>query len=620
MNTAFLNKVKQTILDHLEDEKFSINDLASEIGFSKSQIWRKVKASTGKTTNEFIREIRLNEAAKLIEQDQYTASEIAYRVGFNSPSYFNKCFHDHFGVTPGDYKELKEETSEIEDTTQETKNISQSRFLKIALASIFIIAIGTLGYLLVDKPESKHTSIVVLPFLDLSENKDHDYLVDGITEQITLELSKRNDLRVISRTSAMRYKDENKLSSDIAKELGVEYLLEGSVFHGTDSIRVNVQLIEPLPKEKNIWQNSYTQKLESILNLVKGISTEIAEEINIDVAPEVAKQVEYAINPKALELYLKGRYLWNQKNLKSVKKSIEYLEESIKLDSNYAPTYVILAEDYILMNKFIRNNEEKLIHRNKSRKAINKALELDNNLADAYITKGNIIGKFDWEWDDMKKMLTKGLQIDPNNSYGHMLLSKYYIINNDYDQAIEESLLAEKLDPLNPRNACFVAENYFLAGDYKRSLKQYEKVFEMFPNYAFAWEGVGHVQFFLKQKETAKTSWGKFLKAMGNDYMADLYSNESFENSINLWLKGATKGEELYCSNPPVIAQAHMFVDKKEKALKYLEIAYKYRNEDLPIFLLGPHFYKLYNKPRFKDLVKNTGVILPDIKIEYEIK
>ncbi|NOQ92811.1 MAG: helix-turn-helix domain-containing protein [Flavobacteriaceae bacterium] len=632
MEKVFIEKVKQIILNHLEDEKFGIDNLASEIGFSKSQIWRKIKTLTGKTTNEFIREIRLKEAAKLIQKGDYTASEIAYRVGFNSPSYFNKCFHDHFGITPGDYKG---ETL-LGKIIQEPAKQKHSKLFKVSIFSTLIIAIVVISYLMIDKP--KHSSIAVLPFLDLSEHKDQDYLSDGITEQITLELSKINALRVISRTSAMSFKDKNILSSVIAKELNVDYLLEGSVLYSSDSIRVIVQLIEPFPEEKHIWQNSYNQKFENILDLVRGISSEIALEINTLITPEEIEQVEYIVNPKAYELYLKGlhswnqeepeayelylrgRHLWNQKNTESVKKSVEYLEESINIDPTYAPAYVTLAEDYILLNKFIRNNEEKLIQRKKCREAIDKALELDDNLAEAYITKGNMIGKFDWDWDKMKKMVDKGLKLDPNNSYGHILLSKYYLIKNNFNKAIEEALLAEKLDPINPRNGCFVAENYFLANDYKRSIEQYKKVFELFPNDAFAWEGIGHVQYFSGQKEEAQASWKKFHTIMRNDYMASVYANSTFDDSINYWLEGATKGEELYCSNPPVIAQAHMFVNKEQEALKYLEIAYKYRNEDLPKYLLHPHFYSLHNDSRFKNIVNKTGVTLPYVQQEYEIK
>ena len=525
-----------------------------------------------------------------------------------------------FEVTPDGLRRTSNAYKDQSITIKTNKRLNI--LIIIGLISAIAVSFFNRSELAVFSSNNKvlETSIAVLPFDDMSSGGDTQWFCDGITEDILTNLSRIKGIdKVISRSSMMQYKENRPAIPEIAKELGVSYILEGSVRKHNDKIIITAQLIDA--NDNHLWSESYNDSFDKIFEIQNSVSKKIAQQLQITISPEEGKLINSSKtdNFEAYELYLRGRHLWNQQNTESVKRSIEYLEESIKLDSNFAPAYVILAEDYILLNKFIPNNEEKLIHREKSHEAINKALELDNNLAEAYITRGNMIGKFDWNWEEMKKMLEKGLYLDPNNSYGHMLLSKYYLIHNETDKAIEEALLAEKLDPLNPRVGCFVAENYFISNDYKRSLKQYEKVLKLFPNYVFAWEGVGHVQFFLGQKESAITAWGKFLKDMGNNYMADIYSRESFDNSINYWLDGATKGEELYCSNPPVIAQAHMFVDKQQGALEYLEIAYKYRNEDLPIYMLYPHFYPLYNDTLFKDLAKKTGIILPDIKQEFKI-
>ncbi len=526
-----------------------------------------------------------------------------------------------YQVTP---EGIKRTAKFSEDQTLTT---TTNKRLNIIILITLLIAIGV-SFINKTKPKvSSNTltsitekSIAVLPFDDYSSGGDTEWFCNGVTEDIRTNLSKIKGIKkVISHTSVEKFKSSNKTIPEIAKELGVSYILEGNVRKHKDEIIITAKLIDA--NDNQIWAENYSDNFDKVFEIQNDVSKKIVKQLKIVISPEEEKVFNTQItdNFEAYELYLRGRHLWNQQNTESVKRSIEYLEKSIKLDSTFAPAYVILAEDYILMNKFISNNEEKLIHRKKCREAIDKAIELDNSLAEAYITKGNMIGKFDWDWEEMKKMLEKGLQMEPNNSYGHMLLSKYYLIKNNYNKAIEEALLAEKLDPLNPRIGSFVAKNYFIANDYKRSLIQYEKVLKLSPDYVFAWEGVGHVQYFSGQKETAQTSWGKFLRDMGNEKMADIYSNESFDNSISYWLVGATKGEELYCSNPTVIAQAHMFINKKQGALEYLEVAYKYHNEDLPIYILEPHFYSLYNEPRFKDIVEKTGVILPDTKQEFEI-
>ncbi|NQU84985.1 MAG: helix-turn-helix domain-containing protein, partial [Mariniphaga sp.] len=456
MPDAFINNVKKIILVNIENEKFGVTNLASELGLSRSQTLRKVKTATGKSVNLFIREFRLEEAIKLIRSSDFNASEIAYKVGFSSPSYFNKCFLDLFGLTPGEYKKQNDEI-DLEETNLKPINAKSTKKTKKIFFYLISAVIVIVGFLIINTnfiqnkdSEYQQASIAVLPLLDLSENQDQLYLADGITDAITLELSKKESIRVISRTSAMMYKDEKKLSSDIAKELGVNLILEGSVLYGSDSLRVVVQLIEPFPKEKHIWANKYDQKSSNILQLVSDISNEIANEIDLAVSPN-EKIVEIKkVDPKAYNLYIRGRHLWYQNNTEAVKKAIEYLKESIKIDSSYALAYSTLAEAYISMNKFIQNNEEKMQHRINSRVAINKALkkaiELDGSLGAAYITKGNILRKFDWDWEGVKEMAEKGLQLDPNNSFGHILLSDYYLVNGEHGKAVSEALIAEKLD------------------------------------------------------------------------------------------------------------------------------------------------------------------------------
>ncbi|MHB1195768.1 MAG: hypothetical protein ACYC0A_02920 [Lutibacter sp.] len=411
--------------------------------------------------------------------------------------------------------------------------------------------------------EMTEKSIVVLPFLNLSKNNSQDYLAEGITDAINIELSKRDSVRVISRTSAMSYKDNNKLLSDIAKELDVDYLLEGSILSDADSVRIMVQLIKSFPREKHIWSRSYKEKFENILQLVDRVSTEIADEITAVVQPNHLKVNKNKVDAKAYELYLRGRYLMNLETYKSVNSAIVYLNKSIKLDASYAPAYATLAESYISLNKFYSNRDEKKKNTKNARSAIDKALLLDNTLGAAYITKGKIAGKCDWNWEEMRKMAEIGLKLDPNNANGHMLLSNYYLVINQFNKAITEALLAEKLDPLNPMIGSLVAERYYLAHDYEKAISQYKKVLELFPNYEFAWEGLGYVQYFLGQKEEAINSWKMLQEIMGNESAAINFTFAgNAEQSFRLWLSKAKSKPLSYTSNPTVLAQVHMFLNE----------------------------------------------------------
>ncbi|HSH20673.1 MAG TPA: helix-turn-helix domain-containing protein, partial [Draconibacterium sp.] len=569
MSEILKNKIRQIILKNLENDKFGVSELALEMSLSRSQVLRKIKSLTGKSANEFIREIRLEEALTLIKTSDLTASEIAYKVGFSSPSYFNKCFLDQYGITPREFKRSFEtgETDPLTNPIIENKKPAGKKLKWIYAISLVVILFS--AFLIVKKPMQQkqetsvqqEASIAVLPLLDLSENRSKEYLSVGLTDAITLELSKIKNLRVISRGSAMLFQNSVKVYSEIAEKLGVDLLLEGSIIYGSDSLRVTVQLINPFPIEKHLWANKYDQKSSNILRLSSEISTQIAREINLIVAPMDAENQQKIINPVAQESYLRGKYLLHKQNPESVKAAINYLKKSIELDSEYAPSYCALAEAYISMNKlFPGNNEEKLNNRLESQIAINyalnKAIEFDGSLAEAYITKGMILRKLTWDWEGMKEMAELGLKLNPNNKDGYMLLSDYYLIKGNYKKAIQQALIAESLDPLNPGLGCLVAERYLYAGKYEESIVQFKKVLELNPGFGFAWDGIGFAYFMVGQPEKAKNSWKELHKIMGNNQMAEYFEQQDFDNSINFIISKFVAGDKLYCSNPPIVAMA----------------------------------------------------------------
>lgn len=290
MDEAFIFQLKQIILDHLEDDQFGVSNLASIVGLSRSQLLRKVKKCTGISANQLINNIRLEEAAKRIKNTDDTVSEISYQVGFSSPSYFNKCFLRLFECTPGEFKNHVGDVIVDLKSPLKSKEKRKLTLFNIILLSLAGILFSAFSYgLFINQYYTKNElntripSIAVLPLLNLSENKIQDYVTDGITEAITFELSKYDSIRVISRTSAMMYKDEKKSSSIIAKELGVDYIIEGSVLYFTDSLRVTIQLIKPFPNEKHIYSKIYNLPFSDKLKLVGDVSNNIAKNIGLSI-------------------------------------------------------------------------------------------------------------------------------------------------------------------------------------------------------------------------------------------------------------------------------------------------------------------------------------------------
>jgi TolB-like protein/Tfp pilus assembly protein PilF len=447
---------------------------------------------------------------------------------------------------------------------------------------------------------------------DYSENKDKGYLADGLTEAITLELSKNEAIRVISRSSAMKFKGKKTLASEMAHELKVDLLLESSLFTYNNELRVVVQLIEPFPKEKHIWANSYQQKTSNILQLVSNVSNEIAKEICSAVQTDSKEPKNYKVDPEAFDYYLKGRHIWNNQKTRytSLKNAQDYLNISISIDSNFAPAHVTLAETLISLNMLIGDNEERLINRENARKSIDKAFEIDQTLAEAYITKANLIGKLDWDWERMKTLAEKGLTLDPNNPYGHHVLSNYYIVKGNYEKAIKEALIAESFDPLNPSTGSYVAECYYIAGQYDQSLTKYNEVLELYPDFGYALNGIGFVYLQFGNRKKTIESWQKLQQVMGNDQLGKCYDISDFENCLNYYLESAKMYKPQFCSNPTIISSVQMIIGDITGAVDYLKIAYKYKNEDLPIKMAYPDFNSLHNNPAFIEMAQQVGVVI----------
>lgn len=615
MDEAFIIRVRKILLENLENDGFGVAELSREIGLSKSQLLRKIKGATGKTASEFIRETRLEEAVMMLTGSDFTASEIAYRVGFGSPSYFNKCFHEKYGMTPGEFKLRKKEEKPPKEQVlfKAKKNYGKAVMIPLILFIFFTAFFLHFNFFSEERLFSgkKEYAIAVLPFLDLGHNGDSDYLADGITEAIILELARSDEIRVISRGSAMTFKGTKENYGEIATALNVNLLLEGSVLFDDDSLRVVAQLIEPFPEEKHLWAGNFNLKIENILGLVESVSRSIAHEINLAVHPDQMGSRNYPLDSEAYDLYLRGRHLWNHATPESLTSAIEYLKGSIEIDSNFAPAYATLAEAYILMNKFSQDESEKKENVRLGKISIDKALEKGPYLAEAYITKGNILGKFDWNWEGMRKMTEKGLKLDPNNSYGHTQMSKYYLFRNNMPKSIEEALIAEKIDPMNARAGRIVAERYFHDRKYDISLKQYKKVLELHPEDPFGYNGLGVLNWITNEKEDARKNFLKFQQLMKNHTMAEKLQNDGIEESMYFFLERAKNKAPQYCSNPSQIAMVSQFMGQEEEALTFLEAAYLQHDVDLPMMLYGPMFESLYDEPRFLDIAARTGVNIP---------
>lgn len=446
MDKGFIDRVHNIVMANITNEKFGAANLASLIGLSTSQTLRKVRAITGKSVNQYIREVRLSIAAKLIEETDLTAAEIAYKVGFDSQSYFNKTFSRRYGITPGEYKIQNKTLSGLasKNPQKENSNIvsKKNALYLITIAMLFVVGYFIINNASFSKNESKKKSIAVLPFKDMSQ-ENTQWFCDGVTDNILTNLSQINGLTVISRTSSNTYKGTNKKISEIAKELNVTFIIEGSVTIYDDKVKIIIQLINA--NDEHIWSKEYNDNFEDIFTIQQNVAKQIAEQLKINLSLEVEKQIVYIStdNLEAYELFLKGKSIINHNSPEDKDRGIDLIKRSIALDSSFAEAYeeVAFALSYSMIGMDL----------NKANKYVNKALKLNPQLARAYTTKGLILH---WENERTKagEYFNKAVKLNPNDPRAHHLLAVYY---NSFEESkdIEKSFyhikMARKLDPFS---------------------------------------------------------------------------------------------------------------------------------------------------------------------------
>ncbi len=451
MSQKFIDQVRAIVMSNISDEKFGVRKLASNLGLSYSQTLRKVKSITGKSVNQYIRELRLEKAAKLIKNTDLTIAEISYQVGFGSPSYFNKKFVKYYGITPGEYKTQSFTLSEL--AAKKTAKQPKTNFTeKKALYILSLVLVVVIGYFLNDKMFSKDTklsnSIAVLPFKDLSPD-DTQWFSDGVSDNIIHSLSQMKDLSVISFTSSSTYRDTDKQIPEIAKELGVSYILEGSVTLFEDKIKIIAQLIDS--NDEHVWSKEYNENFDNVITIQNNVAQEVMKQLKITLNPQevVALEKYPTENMEAYSLHLKGRLVNGSRRLKDLKLNIEINKQAIALDSTFDEAYAEIAFSYILLSAYHVFTIDPFEARDKAAYYANKALQIDSNNFKAWMVKGDLLCYVDW--DKAREYYQKTISINPNIAQSRINLGVYfrYKPNPDFKKSLEQYRIAFQLDPLS---------------------------------------------------------------------------------------------------------------------------------------------------------------------------
>jgi len=473
MDQVLIKKLTEIVLANLSDEKFNVEELIREAGISSSSIHRKVRSITNKSVSQFIREIRLQRANEMLQNNVGTVSEVAFRTGFGSPAYFSKCFHEFFGYPPGKVKREDYEIQEDKILSQETSKQYKKRagWRTIVFTSSVILTLVASGFLVYSalsrnlstkrnpykiNPEK---SVAVLPFINLGNDTTDQYIYDGVMDEIFNNLRKVSTLRVISHTSVEQYRNTTKPIREIGKELDVNFIVEGSGQKSGNSSLLRVNLIE-VSTDRHIWTDSYELELMDIKDLFKNqsqVAQIIASELNATITPEEKKLIEKVPtqNKIAYNLYRKAnsyeKDYEKSRDLSSYQTAVNLYKYALEIDTVFARAYSGLALAY--WSRYYSETYFKQKFLDSCHILADKALSLDDKLDEAYYVKG----RYYKEYGQFKEALDnydKALKINPN--YSQVYINKGSLLAwtlNDYVKGIDNYYKAINLIRGNDRSS-----------------------------------------------------------------------------------------------------------------------------------------------------------------------
>jgi TolB-like protein/DNA-binding winged helix-turn-helix (wHTH) protein/tetratricopeptide (TPR) repeat protein len=495
------------------------------------------------------------------------------------------------------------------------RRLRPTRRVLVALAVVIIVSLSILSLWLFRSHGPAPTgirSLAVLPLDNLSGDASQNYFADGMTDELITDLAQISALRVISRTSVMVYKGARKPLPQIARELNVDAVVEGTVLHAGDQVRITAQLIEA-SSDKHLWSQSYEGDLRDTLTLQKKVASAIADQIRINLTPreQATLQSLKVVNPEAYESYLKGRYFWNKRTPDGLRVALAYFKQAIEEDPKYAQAYSGLADTYALLGDWqyaVMTPKEAFP---KAKAAAIKALELDSTLGEAHNSLAFVLDGFDWNLDAGGKEFRRAIELNPGYATAHHWYAWHLSLLGRYDGAIAEMRKAENLDPLSLIINVDLAELLVLAHSYDESIRQSRKTIEMDPNFALAHNQLGQAYLQKQRYDQAIAELQRAVQLSGGSptsianlaraYVASGNRSEAIE-----LLSDLKKRSNPGYSNASEIAMIYASLGETDQAMNWLEKGYEERFN--PGVLLRPGFDPLRSDSRFQNLLHRVGL------------
>ena len=453
--------------------------------------------------------------------------------------------------------------------------------------------------------------IAILPFANISPDPADEYFADGMTDELIAVLSKIGGLRVVARTSAMRFKGEKTTANQIGQELKIGSLIEGSVRKSKNRVRITVQLIDT-QSEEQLWTETYDRDLQDIFSVQSDIAQQVAKslELRLGARESSALRQQQTQNPEAYSLYLKGRNRWNLRSEIEINRAIKYFEEAIGRDPRYALAYAGLADCYSILGYYGFRRATAVLPR--AKELAEKALSLNESLAEPHASLGEILMQYYFEWKRAGSELDRALELNPSYATGHFWRATHYMALGQFSDSLAQVRKAVELDPLSMIILTDAARNLYLARRYDESIDQYQKSLEVDPNFPIAHKGLAEVYSRIGRHDEAVSEIEKAIILSGRsifilDDLGYIYARAGKIDGAKKVLEDLDR----LASDEHVIsygrAVIHAALGDNEMAMAWLEKAYEEKSF-LVYLKVDPAFDMLRKEERFVTLLHKMGL------------
>ena len=528
--------------------------------------------------------------------------------------------YQHASDIKADLKRLKRDT-EI-GKTQSMGNAkphwSRRALVVGTMTCAVVIALIAAGaFYLGNSNRTRINSVAVLPFSNANGDPNAEYLSDGITEGVIDRLSELPNLKVISRTSAFRYKQRDIDAQKIAKELGVEALVTGRVVERGEDVSVSAELVDAR-EDKQLWGEQYSRRLANVPSLQQEIATAVSAHLRIPLTSGEKNRVARAStgNAEAYRLYLRGCFFANQNSTEGLKRSIEYFQQAIDKDQNYALAYANLADAYNLLGTFFASMPPGETLR-KAKAAALKALQLDNSLAEAHAALGLAELYDDWDWTSADRELKRAIELNPNSAISHRRYGEVLFVVGQFDESIVEYKRAVELDPVSGEAVGDLAYLLLVMHRYEESIADWQKALELDASNSLYRGGLALA---LAQKGLYEQAIAEFSKIPDKD--KTVAAETQYVASYLGWIYASSgrRTEVLTVARQFKDFSAHAYVDfyylasiyagmgDKDEAFHWLEKAFEEHSANMPYLGVDLFWDKIRPDPRYTALVRRVGM------------